>query len=157
MKKKPANKKPKPIIIGAGVLNWARAERISDRYGIVFLQPLSGGYMNAPTSEAAKEFIPVVRQHEGKRGKLVAIVQATRESGHIGDLFHGIGPRTPKVGQRITLGEGTLWFEPVEGVKELGVGVRPAVEENPWMNMRSLYDCHDQTVQLVFIRNGKET
>lgn len=147
--------KKSPVLIGIGVLNWDRSERISDRYGIVCLFPCAGGYNgNAGTpigrfaAIGATSYEPLA----GTRGRLVAVVKEARESTHIGDLFHGIFPRTPKEGAEIELGNGILVFEDTPQGK--GVGVRPDIETRfPWMNLRALYDCHDQTVEIWFNPN----
>lgn len=121
--------------LGTGVLSWNRYERVSDRYGTVclFASP-SGG-----------EKVRLIQVKEGARGRLVAIVKETRRSQHIGDLFHGVFPKTPKVGQKITLGEGTLFFE------DDGVGLQPDDgRDAQWLDMRALYNAHEQTVTLYF-------
>lgn len=148
-----------PVFLGVGVLNWSRSERVSDRYGIVYLGPESGGYDDTPAKPEG-QFAAILAtidplEREGQKGDLIAVVKATRKSGHIGDLFRGVGPRTPKVGQRITLGTGALVFESVEGIEWKGVGVKPdRPDAGPWMKLRALYDCHDQTVELWFHPHG---
>lgn len=121
--------------LGTGVLSWNGAERRSDRYGSVMLLPF-------PDSEKP---ICLVQVKAGERGRLVAIVKETRQSRHTGDLFHGLFPKTPKVGQEITLGEGTLFFE------NDGVGLQPNDgRDTQWLDMRALYNAHEQTVTLYF-------
>jgi len=121
--------------LGTGVLIWNVAERRSDRYGSVML-------LSSPDSEQP---IPLVQVKAGKRGRLVAIVKKTRRSRHIGDLFHGVFPKTPKMGQKITLGEGMLFFENNE------VGLQPDDgRDTQWLDMRALYNVHEQTVTLCF-------
>lgn len=145
-----------PVFLGVGVLNWPRVERVGDRYGIVYLSPESGGYHGTPVQRVGGRFAAIGAttpplEHAGESGRLVAKVIATRESGHIGDFFHGVSPRTPEVGAAITLGDGALVFEDIDGIDWKGVGVRPADgRETLWMDLRALYDCHDQTVELWF-------
>lgn len=85
----------------------------------------------------------------GARGYLVATVLETRQSDHIGDSFRGLSPSTPRIGEEITLGgPGELFIEmdfaPV-------VGLRPDNDrETDWLNPKSLYRCHNQTVRLEF-------
>ena len=123
--------------LGTGVLNWNRHERVSDRYGTVCL-------FASPSSE---EKVRLVQVKEGVRGRLIAIVKETRQSRQIGDLYHGISPKAPKVGQKITLGEGTLFFEKEEGT----VGLQPDDgRDSQWLDMRALYNAHEQTVTLCF-------
>jgi hypothetical protein len=121
--------------LGTGVLSWNGAERRSDRYGSVVLLP-------SPDSEKP---IHLIQVKAGRRGRLVAIVKETRHSRHIGDLSHGVFPKTPKVGQKITLGEGALFFENDE------VGLQPDDgRDTQWLDMRALYNVHEQTVTLFF-------
>ena len=121
--------------LGTGVLNWDGAERRSDRYGKVFL-------LSSPDSE---ERVRLVQVKSGTRGRLVAIVKETRQSRHVGDLFHGVFPETPNMGQKITLGEGTVFFE------DDSVGLRPDDgRDTEWLEMRALYNAHEQTVTLCF-------
>jgi len=121
--------------LGTGVLVWDGAERRSDRYGTVCLV----------ASLSSKGKVRLVQAKEGARGHLVAIVKETRQSRHIGDLSHGVFPKTPEVGQKITLGEGTMFFEGES------VGLRPDDSRSTqWLDMRALYNAHDQTVTLYF-------
>lgn len=139
------------ISLGIGTLTWARAERVSDRYGTVYL--IKDG-LDSFSSEPAHSFVNVRPEILGQSGELLAVVKATRKSTHIGDLFHGIAPRTPEVGQIIVLGKGQLFREPApEGGHQ--VGVRPSDGRDAlWLNMRSIYDAHEQTVELFFHPEG---
>ena len=122
--------------LGTGVLNWDKGERISDRYGMVMLfdQP-----------DPVRKAIRLNRSKVGKRGRLIAVVRETRESPHIGDLFHGIYPSTPDIGEEIVLGDGILFFFGES------VGVLPQDRrEYFWLNIHSLYRVHNQTVTLFF-------
>lgn len=122
--------------LGTGALDWERKERISDRYGLVKLFDKPG---------PAKQAIGLRRIKEGLHGRLVAVVKETRESTHIGDLFHRVFPTRPEVGEQIVLGEGMLFFE------DGGVGLMPDDgREALWLNMQSLYRAHSQTVTLFF-------
>lgn len=121
--------------IGAGVLTWSPGERVSDRYGTVYLL----------TMLDSSETVRLAKTTEGKPGRLIALVRETRRSRHIGDLFHGVFPKIPEVGQKVVLGEGTLFFQ-----DEL-VGVRPDDgRHTQWLNLRALYQVHEQTVTLFF-------
>lgn len=138
-----------PHLLGTGTLTWNADERRSDRYGSVYLIP--NGH-NSFTKEPSPSLVDenAVRSFEGQRGELIAVVKATRESTHIGDLFHGISPRTPEVGQIIVLGNGTLFCDHIfDG--GIAVGLRPDDGRvTQWLNMRALYDAHEQTVELIF-------
>ena len=121
--------------LGTGVLTWNPAERVSDRYGTVYLL----------TELDSGETVRLAKTNEGKRGRLIAVVEETRASRHIGDLFHGVRPEIPEVGQKIILGEGTLFFQ-----DDL-VGVCPEDgRKTLWLNIRPLYQTHEQTVTLHF-------
>src|SRR3989344_6572907 len=122
--------------LGTGVLNWDGAERRSGRYGQVFLLP-------SPDSEKRVKLIQVKGD---VCGRLIAIVKEARQSRHIGDLFYGVFPETPEVGQKITLGEGTLFFRNYDTV-----GVQPDDgRDTLWLDINGLYKAHEQTVTLCF-------
>ena len=126
-------------VLGEGVLNWSRAERIGDRYGAIRLAATPWG----------DDYVTWQDAPAGAEGTLCALVVATRESGHIGDPFRGIGPSTPEVGDEIALGTGTLFTEDDDGVPV--IGVRPDDgRDTDWMDPWALYRCHNQTVRLEF-------
>lgn len=123
------------VELGIGVLNWERQERVSDRYGFVYLA-------DTPESSVPIDFD---RSHGGQHGLLIAIVKEIRQSTHVGDYFHMVFPETPKVGQKITLGKGTLLF------KNGHVGIKPDDKRNTlWLDIKALYRVHEQTVTLCF-------
>jgi hypothetical protein len=139
------------INLGTGRLTWDGAERRSDRYGTVWLMPEA----DTSTSETGKPLPSVIDAHAirdviGERGRLVATVTATRKSTHIGDLFRGLRPRTPEVGDVIVLGTGTLFTEAAyhQGIT-VGLDPNDGRTDN-WLDPRSLYDAHEQTVDLHF-------
>ena len=128
-------------ILGEGVLSWNHNERVSDRYGSVWLA-------RAPHSNRYVE-LDNLADVVGKKGRLIAYVKETRESHHIGDIFRGVGPETPGVGEKIVLGEGLVFVEHAVGVET--IGLRPDDgRDNDWMDIKKLYRAHDQTVELVF-------
>jgi hypothetical protein len=138
------------MILGTGRLTWNGRERRSDRYGTVFL--LASGDSTTPDFTIT----PLVIQPEllGVVGTLIARVIETRESTHIGDLFHGVFPITPNVGDLIILGEGALFIEAQsEGsCKWTAVGVKPLDGRSTlWLDIRALYRTHEQTVVLEFV------
>lgn len=138
------------ISLGIGSLTWNANERRSDRYGTVYL--IDDG-INSQSDVEAKSLIrrtPQTDACEGAAGKLIAVVQATRKSTHIGDLFRGIFPRTPKIGQTIVLGTGKLFFAAApEGGSQVGLLPEDG-RAHDWLDIRALYDCHEQTVELFF-------
>ncbi len=134
--------------IGTGTLTWDRQERITDRYGFVMLMA------DGLNSQSTGSEVPSLIRNEppipaGRIGRLVAKVKIARKSTHIGDLFRGIFPRTPKVGDEIVLGEGVLTVE--KRVSGIHVGLMPEDGRSAdWLDPRALYDAHEQTVELVF-------
>jgi len=123
------------ILLGIGILNWDRGERVSDRYGFVKLF----------TSVNNEETLLFDKSQNDKKGRLIAEVIRTRKSDHIGDLFHGVFPVTPKVGENIILGDGALI------VDDDAVGLIPNDgRETLWLDIDKLYRAHLQTVKLYF-------
>jgi hypothetical protein len=125
--------KTNSILVGCGVLTWCRTERISDRYGTVWL-------MESDSGEPSEIVCP-----KG-RGKLFALVIEARKSGHIGDILRGLYPSKPTNGDRFELGEGTAFLQKMDGV--ICVGVKPGDRENDWLNPECLYRCHNSLVEL---------
>lgn len=125
------------MLIGTGILTWHLRERISDRYGTIFLHTDPDGSSKVPLDMSAI----------GQTGILLAKIVETRASRHIGDLFRGIFPRTPNRGDTINLGYGRLFCE------EDGIGLKPVDDDREvdWLSPQSLYSCHDQTVELHFL------
>lgn len=130
------------MLIGHGILNWRRNERITDRYGAIHLSSGDGF------------FVIFQRQCEGQRGVLYAIVRETRVSSHCGDMLRGIAPSVPDLGEKIVLGSGTLFYN--EDITDTSakisfVGLKPDDgREHDWLDVHSLYKLHEQTVDLYF-------
>lgn len=82
--------------LATGWLQWPRVERRSNRYGTVRL-------FEFPRERDTMVDYPSLPL--GKYGRLVAEVIETQESSHVGDLFRGLQPQTPEVGERMVLGE----------------------------------------------------
>lgn len=135
------------VNLGNGTLTWTRFERTSDRYGTVFL--IQNG-LNSMSECSTPSLVieSAARLCDGLYGKLMVEIIGARQSTHIGDLFRNVRPRTPKVGDVIILGTGTFFFEkaPDGGWQ---VGLRNP-RETDWMDVRALYDAHEQTVNLFF-------
>lgn len=131
--------------LGTGVLGWDKHERVSDRYGRIYLR-------RSPESDE-DELVELTHLKCGVRGRLIAIVKEIRPSRYIGDLFHGVSSKTPKVGQKIILGEGKLFFRNYyDGAGEYHrIGLQPDDgRETLWLNIRALYKASDQTITLYF-------
>ena len=142
-------------VIGEGIFGWGAGERRGDRYGAVALwesiepDPTWG----AKCGDGVKLDCG---DAEGKKGKLRAVVLETRQSHHIGDMFHGLYPSTPEVGEVIELGVGTLFLQKAEWGDDI-VGVQPEEDRSTfWMNPNHLYRAHDQTVRLEFVEGDLE-
>jgi hypothetical protein len=142
------------IELGVGVLTWARGERVSDRYGSVFLMPEG---QDSLTLRDNQTFTPLSRPSaittSDGRGRLIAEILETRESTHIGDLFRGLSPTTPEVGDRLTLGEGVLFFDTEDWGDQVGL-LPDDDREIDWLDPRVLYQVHEQTVRLLFEQGG---
>ena len=121
--------------LGRGILNWDSTERVSDRYGHVYLLAALQG--DERVRIARPEPVP-------SRVRLIAVVEEVRTSRHIGDIFRGIFPSTPTPGEHITLGTGVLdvdgagyvWLRPEDG------------RNSDWLDPHALYRAHEQTVTL---------
>jgi hypothetical protein len=151
------------MILGEGVLTWARHERVTDRYGTVGL--MTEGHAHADlvaqgmTEQQATvnaylhsnpTWLDVHTVPEGTRGTLQVRVIRTRQSGHIGDLFRGLSPTTPEVGEVIVLGTGTV-FHDGDG-DGIYIGLRPDDgRDADWLDPEALYRAHEQTVELQFL------
>jgi len=139
------------ILLGQGRLTWSRYERIGDRYGAVSLMT-DGDSLNG-----VGKWVPISDEHDGQHGTLAAEVLETRDSTHIGDLFRGLFPETPEVGERIVLGQGTLFTERAD-LGAVQVGLRPDDGRKvDWLNPEKLYRAHEQTVRLLFMPDPAPT
>lgn len=135
--------------LGIGTLTWDANERRSDRYGAIYLIPDGCNSMTVCETPSQLDSC-ACHMVEGKRGILTATVKIARDSTHIGDIFRGIFPRTPKVGQKIVLGTGTLKVgRNYDGNMQVAL-VPDDGRETDWMDVRALYDVHEQTVELDF-------
>lgn len=136
--------------VASGIFMWTASERRSNRYGAFFIT--AKNYEGTATVKPALEEMRIAT-HLDHEVLITCVVDEARESGHIGDLFLGIQPSMPKVGETIALGVGvlragkadtgdmTLILQPIDGREEL------------WIDPRKLYRLHDQTVR-VFIRDA---
>jgi hypothetical protein len=136
--------------IGTGPLSWARNERISDRYGYVFLNENNSF---SQFIDDALTSLATIKNLVGSKGYLLAVVNTPRKSTHTGDLTHNIFPSTPKKGDEILLNEvpGTLVHEThADGYEQ--IGIRPDDgRKDFWLNPHKLYRVHEQTVNLYFV------
>lgn len=132
--------------IGTGVLNWQRSERVSDRYGAIHLT-IDQTTLEHATSDNAPEstYIHFDPSLIGQKGKLMAKVMEARDSYHIGDLFRGVFPTKPEIGEELELGIGTLFIDEDE------IGLKPDDgRDHDWLEINALYRLHNQTVELSF-------
>lgn len=129
-------------ITATGIFTWPAQERQSDRYGQIGLDKHEDD--NDPTSQWSSS----PADHVGRQAHITVEVLETRESRHIGDLFRGIGPVTPDVGEIVDLGIGELFVEATEWF--VCVGLKPDDERtSDWFDPRKLYRLHDQTVRIT--------
>ncbi len=140
------------IELGVGVLTWARGERVSDRYGSVFLMPEGQNSIHHDGSANISLLRPSTISTTDGRGRLIVEILETRESTHIGDFFRGFSPTTPEVGDRLILGEGTLFFETADWGDQVGL-LPDDDRECDWLCPTVLYKAHEQTVRLLFERS----
>lgn len=128
-----------PVVLGEGVLNWPRSERVSDRYGCVNLEISldSGRYVQWNDA-------PI-----GRVGTIMAEITEARRSRHVGDFFRGLFPSIPGVGEIFALGAGRLFADDSSGTPSIGLMPDDGRAED-WLNPAALYACHEQTVRLIF-------
>jgi hypothetical protein len=139
------------MILAEGDLDWCKAERQTGRYGSVNIQ--TGGtpvrslhdlMADLPEERANFATAPV-----GRTGRLIVEILETRDSFHVGDHSLEIFPTTPQAGERIVLGQGSLFTYECDGVTS--IGLRPLDgRDRLWLNPEMLYRCHNQTVRLRF-------
>lgn len=141
-------------MLGTGVLTWTPNERRSDRYGAVYLVKEGGNSLSTDGPWPSLVDEATACAFEGFAGELIAVVKIARDSTHIGDFFRDVYPRKPEVGQIIVLGKGRL-FRTSAPDGGIGVGLRPDDgRETDWLDIRALYDAHEQTVELSFVPEG---
>jgi len=127
-----------------GIFSWPRSERVSDRYGAIGMYETN--YNEDATAAVVLDKV-ALRQLRGKRVHIAARVLEARESGHIGDLFRGIFPSQPAVGEVIDLGVGEFFTDTVDG--QFVFGLEPDDDRViDWFDPEKLYRLHDQTVEL---------
>lgn len=143
------------IKLGHGVFTWSGTERRTDRYGSFNLlaEPYECADVTKPTYDTE-----VAKKLEDKRVRILVRVLETRKSGHIGDLFLGIGPTTPEVGEEVDLGVGILHTEPCEYDRKVTSTylVPGDSRETFWFDPRKLYRLHDQTVDVFVEETDQE-
>lgn len=132
-----------------GIFTWASEERRSDRYG--FITVMRECFNENSTSMASITDMASLALLTNKRACITVKVIETRESGHIGDIFRGIFPSTPDVGQEFSLGVGKLLVKPADwspiGIE---IGLYPDDgREDDWLDPNILYQLHDQTVEIT--------
>ncbi len=132
--------------VGFGIFTWNGEERRSQRYG--FFALLSSNY-NEDVRCSVELDREALNAFAGQRVRILAVVRATRESGHIGDMALKIKPSQPELGEEIELGVGTLQLEASPLMEGLVIGLQPSDGRHVfWLDPRKLYRLHDQTVDL---------
>lgn len=145
---------PVEVVLGEGIFGWPRHERVTDRYGSVWLYA-SLPELDSPILLSQLDELPLVEWGDvplGEQGQLVAEVIEGRESRHIGDLFRGIAQdRVPDARERFVLGSGELFVEELRGSGEVSLGVVPRDgRDKDWLDPQALYRLHDSVVRLTF-------
>lgn len=130
------------FLIGQGILTWNAEERRSDRYGQIFLMKSGNSFTEGTPSYCQ---LIINNSIKGVVCELYAEVLESRQSTHIGDLFHQIFPIKPNVGDKIHLGIGYLSIE-----KNTFLRLKP-IDGRDYlcMDIRGLYNAHEQTVNLI--------
>jgi hypothetical protein len=129
--------------IATGVVAWHPGERVSDRYGTIFLRETPDG----------GAIVPLPDTFDGQNGTLIACIREARRSPHIGDLFRGLRPPEEPLasGTEVRLGTGVLFREDLEDGEGVAIGVQPDDgREYDWLDPEALYQVHHQTVDLFF-------
>lgn len=140
------------ILMGKGVLSWAPHERRGDRYGAIFL--MQEGTNSFSGYEAPTKLVGIPAAHQ--LGRLIVVVTEARKSTHIGDLFHGVFPSTPDIGEEITLGKGCLTYDKCKyGYHHIGLAPEDD-RKTQWLDIHALYRVHEQSVELYFEPEDKE-
>jgi hypothetical protein len=130
------------IDLGTGSLNWHADERRTDRYGTV--------HLNRDLDSADYDPVLFDGAPVGEAGQLVAVMISTGRSFHAGDWARGFEASPSEVGDEIVLGSGTLFVEDL-GRGDTEIGLRPDDgRDHDWLDPKSLYQCHNQTVRLEF-------
>ena len=135
--------KTSELLIGEGILDWNRFERVSDRYGAI-------GLRKSVTDDRQVK----LTKYDGFGILHVKIIE-TRETAHIGDFFRGVSPTVPKMEEKFVLGRGNIFYytKVYDGDEYDYVGVKPDdTSKSDWLNIDKLYHCHNQTVKAYFSR-----
>jgi len=154
-------------IVARGIFQWDGAERRTDRYGtfVIVAHDEDTAFdrdgvkhvfsdWEADEKDAFLDTAKVAR-YVGKRTRITARVINTRQSRHIGDLFRGIKPSMPDIGEEIDLGAGEFFTEPSTWPAggccgEIFIGLRPDDgRADDWFDPRKLYRLHTQTVEIA--------
>lgn len=142
--------------LGFGIVSWGRFERIEKRYGYIVLRskPYGDAVVESVTSDIDESLL---QSFQGARVKIMCRVIESRKSGHCGDMFLGIFPTQPSVGDVIELGIGMLCTLPGKGCAgEVQFGLAPYdARRELWIDPHLLYRLHDQTVE-VFVERTVE-
>jgi hypothetical protein len=137
-------------VLGTGPLTWDKSERVSDRYGAVYLDKDNSLSETIGKVEFNVELAEELASRK-VRGRLTALVKETRKSTHVGDLTHKIFPETPEVGEVIVLSDIGFFFVTKNYEGACAVGIIPEDgRRNFWLIVPSLYCAHEQTVTLIF-------
>lgn len=128
-----------------GLLQWERSERLSDRYGVIFLD--ANGYtprVRGPLRFPAR----TVKRLTCRYVHITAKVVARHHSHHVGDRYRGLLPSTPNVGEIVDLGRGRLSTD-VYRRKPYFMLWPNDHRKTDWFDPERLFRLHDQLVVLT--------
>lgn len=124
------------MILGTGKFTWDSAERRTNRYGSFTLV------------DGVEIFDSTIFLN--KMVKISCEVLETRKSSHMGDIFLGIYPSTPKVGDVIELGTGIFDIQNSTWNEECpDFFLKNEERRELWIDPVQLYKVHDQTVRVL--------
>jgi hypothetical protein len=140
--------------VGHGVFGWPASERRSNRYGAIHL---SDRPYEKPAVTKVEIDRPALYALNGLRVRTMCKVVETRTSGHVGDLFLGIYPSTPEVGEEVDLGAGLLTVRPSYDEWPDFVFLPKEPRPELWLDPRKLYRLHDFTPMAELPANNEES
>ncbi len=141
--------------VGFGIFMWNGDERRSNRYGGFFM---SDSTFNDGATVKPR-LSPELKALVGKKVKVSCQVVEARESGHIGDLFLGVFPTIPDVGENVELGVAILDYDASSDPAKYSdtIFMVPSDDRGElWIDPRKLYRLHDQTVNLFIEETDEE-
>lgn len=139
--------------IASGIFVWGMSERRSNRYGYIGCTHETYDndvHTNVYLNEDFHKLL-------GKRVRMTCVVKEARKSGHCGDMFLKIFPSMPEVGTEFVLGYGIFdWEQNVDWDGDCFGLIPMDGREKFWMDPRTLYQLHDQTVEIYVTESSAD-